>query len=412
MKKIIFLFVALFVTSIGMSWAQAPSRMSYQAVIRNSSDELVKNQEIGMRISILQGDAEGTVVYTEIPIENTTTNANGLIAIEFGGRTGWNTIDWSTGWYYIKVETDITGGTNYTITSTTRLLSVPYALYAESSGTTAPGSNRGDIQWWNGSHWVFLPIGTVGQVLTVGENNSLEWQTPGSAPSFVCGTSTVTDLDGNVYTTVQIGTQCWFKQNLRTTKFSTGEDIPLKTTLGEWTAHVNGEFAMCYDQMNSDNAVRGGLYNFWTAANANLCPAGWHVPTDQEFGVLTDYLIANGYNWDNTTEGNKIAKSMAAVAPGDKGRWDGSTVDGAPGNTEDASEPKRNSSGFSAEPNGWVYSMGFFGGSTGAAYLRSSSEAENGITTVCYYVQNLHDGFVRSTMVNRRDGMPVRCVRD
>ena len=109
-------------------FAQAPQKMSYQAVIRNSSDQLITNHAVGMKISILQGTATGTVVYTET--QTPTTNANGLVSIEIGGGTGFSAINWASGPYFIKTETDPAGGTSYTITSISQLLSVPYALHA------------------------------------------------------------------------------------------------------------------------------------------------------------------------------------------------------------------------------------------------------------------------------------------
>jgi len=109
--------------------------MSYQAVIRNSSDQLVTNQGIGMQISILQTTATGTAVYVET--HNTTTNANGLVTVEIGNGTvvsgDFATIDWATDVYFIQTETDPTGGTTYTITGTTQLMSVPYALHAKTA---------------------------------------------------------------------------------------------------------------------------------------------------------------------------------------------------------------------------------------------------------------------------------------
>ena len=109
--------------------------MSYQAVIRNGSNGLVTSSPVGMRVSILQGSPTGTLVYQEIYNPNPQTNANGLVAIEIGGGTPltgtFTTIDWSAGPYFIKTEIDPTGGTNYTITGTSQLLSVPYALYAK-----------------------------------------------------------------------------------------------------------------------------------------------------------------------------------------------------------------------------------------------------------------------------------------
>jgi hypothetical protein len=117
--------------------AQAPEKMSYQAIIRNNSDKLVTNQPIGMQISILQGSSTGTAVYIEQ--HYASTNANGLICIEIGGGTvvsgNFATIDWVSGTYYIKTETDPSGGANFTITGTSQILSVPYALHTKTAET-------------------------------------------------------------------------------------------------------------------------------------------------------------------------------------------------------------------------------------------------------------------------------------
>jgi hypothetical protein len=125
MKKILTTIAAVVVTAC--IFAQTPQKMSYQAVIRDAGSNLVKSLPVGMRISILQGSVSGTVVYTETQIP--TTNVNGLVSIEIGGGTGFNAIDWSLGPYFLKTETDPAGGTNYTITGTSQLLSVPYAIY-------------------------------------------------------------------------------------------------------------------------------------------------------------------------------------------------------------------------------------------------------------------------------------------
>jgi uncharacterized protein (TIGR02145 family) len=135
MKKTFTLF-AIIVLTISV-FAQSPQKMSYQAVIRNSSDQLVTNHAIGMRISILQGSSTGTPVYVEI--QNTITNANGLATIDIGDGTQvtgtFSGIDWSNGTYFIKTETDPTGGINYTITGVSQILSVPYALYSKTAKT-------------------------------------------------------------------------------------------------------------------------------------------------------------------------------------------------------------------------------------------------------------------------------------
>ena len=118
-------------------FAQSPEMMSYQAVIRDANNTLVTNQPVGIRISILQTTTTGTPAYTET--QTVTTNINGLVSLEIGmGDTSddFIAIDWSAGPYFIKTETDPTGGDTYIITGINQLLSVPFALYAKSSGSS------------------------------------------------------------------------------------------------------------------------------------------------------------------------------------------------------------------------------------------------------------------------------------
>lgn len=121
-----------------MGHAQAPEKMSYQAVMRNGSGQLLTNQSIAVKVSVLQGSPAGTLVYSERLTGS--TNANGLISMEIGTGTvlsgTFSTINWPSGSYYLKTETDPAGGTNYTIAGTSQLLSVPYAMYAKSAGGT------------------------------------------------------------------------------------------------------------------------------------------------------------------------------------------------------------------------------------------------------------------------------------
>ena len=132
MKKSFLLLVLL----IGkISFTQAPQKMSYQAVIRNTSGALVTSTLVGMKISILQGSETGTVVYSET--QTASTNTNGLVSLEIGAGTvvtgTFAGINWGNGTYFIKTQTDPTGGTNYTIVGSSQLLSVPYALYTSKS---------------------------------------------------------------------------------------------------------------------------------------------------------------------------------------------------------------------------------------------------------------------------------------
>lgn len=134
MKKILLMFWIL--SGLFMGLSQAPEKMSYQAVVRNGSGQLLTNQGIAVKVSLLQGSPAGTLVYSERLTGN--TNANGLISMEIGTGTVlsgvFSSIDWTLGNYYLKTETDPSGGTNYTIAGTSQLLSVPYAMYAKSAG--------------------------------------------------------------------------------------------------------------------------------------------------------------------------------------------------------------------------------------------------------------------------------------
>ena len=141
------LIITLVYLLIGSSiFAQAPQKMSYQAVIRNTSGALVTSTSVGMKISILQGSETGTVAYSET--QTASTNANGLVSLEIGAGTvvtgTFAGINWGNGPYFIKTQTDPTGGTNYTIVGSSQLLSVPYALFS-ANGTPGPQGPIGPI---------------------------------------------------------------------------------------------------------------------------------------------------------------------------------------------------------------------------------------------------------------------------
>jgi uncharacterized protein (TIGR02145 family) len=153
---------------------------------------------------------------------------------------------------------------------------------------------------------------------------------------------TVTDIDGNVYHTITIGTQVWMLENLRTTHFRNGDPIP--TSTGDSGMPGPNEYK-CYWDYNRDannSAIYGRLYGRGAASDSrNIAPEGWHVPSVAEWTTLFDFLTNNGYGYQGS--GNDIAKSLAA-----KSGWRLSSVEGDPGNDQ----ASNNSSGFTALPGG------------------------------------------------------------
>jgi uncharacterized protein (TIGR02145 family) len=375
MRKIYTIFITLLLATT--TWAQSPQKMSYQAVIRNSSDQLVTNHAVGMRISILQGSATGTSVYVET--QTPTTNASGLATIEIGGGTfvtgSFSSIDWATGPYFIKTETDPTGGTSYTITGTSQLLSVPYAFYAKTAGTSV----------------------------------ALQSQINMMKNSMVAG-GVVTDYENNIYNVVKIGNQIWMSENLKTTKYNDGTGIPNITDNTAWAALTTGAYSD-YDNTPANSTTFGRLYNWYAVDNnaatkvasnggKNVCPTGWHVPTEVEWTTLENYLITNGYNWDGTTTGNKIGKSMASTS--------GWTTDPTAGNVGN-DQASNNRSGFTALPVGGRFIssfmlnkiLGFWWSVTERSSTRASQHfLENNLSNLGRYDDFKYLGF------------SVRCLRD
>ncbi len=194
MKAIPALITAILLMASGLlpllTNAQAPNGISYQAVIRNSSENLVINQKVGMRISIQKYKFGVPPSYQNIYIEThtPTTNDNGLVSLQIGkGTTVGGTfgdIDWGNGTYFIQTETDITGGTSYSITGRSQVLTVPYAFNAKTvenvqTDSTIDGkgnaseplkiaqqaATKDQVLKWNGTIW------KPGEVSTLGNGN-------------------------------------------------------------------------------------------------------------------------------------------------------------------------------------------------------------------------------------------------
>lgn len=222
MKKKLLLVGALLMGAY--TFAQAPQKMSYQAVVRNGSNALVSNSPVGVKISVLQGSASGTAAYVET--QNVTTNANGLATFQIGNGTVVSGtmagIDWANGPYFIKTETDPTGGTNYTIAGTSELLSVPYALYSANGtpgpvGATGPqgpaGADGADgIDGVDGATGPMGPQGPAGADGAVGATGPMGPQGPAGADGAVGATGPMgpqgpAGADGAVGATGPMGPQ-------------------------------------------------------------------------------------------------------------------------------------------------------------------------------------------------------------
>lgn len=211
---------------------------------------------------------------------------------------------------------------------------------------------------------------------------------------------TVTDIEGNVYQTVKIGTQTWMVENLKTTKYNDGTSIPLVSDDNAWQA-LSTPGCCYYNNDAANKTTYGALYNWYTVNTDNLAPTGWHVPTDAEWTTLENYLIANGYNYDGTTTRNEIAKSLAATT-------DWVTDDGT--DTLGNDFTKNNTSGFAGLPGGGRFYGGTFGGvghygcwwsssecGAGSAWDRGLDNDSSNVSRNYYYKQC---------------GFSVRCVRD
>ena len=130
-----------------------------------------------------------------------------------------------------------------------------------------------------------------------------------------CQSDSVKDIDGNAYRTITIGTQVWIVENLKTTKYCNGDLIGTTTPA---TLNIEDEstpkYQWAYDGNESNVATHGRLYTWYVATDSrNVCPVGWHVPSDAEWTTLTDYLIRNGYGYGMGYNGMDIAKSLSAT---------------------------------------------------------------------------------------------------
>jgi len=237
---------------------------------------------------------------------------------------------------------------------------------------------------------------------TSGNYSTIITDTPTQSKTITFTFVACTDADGYNYPVVQIGTQTWMAENLAY--------LPHLNTSGEGTSvsaeyYVYGYYIYLSDDLSGvkqgiNYKKYGVLYNWPATKVVGVCPKGWHVPSDIEWNVLVDYLISNGSNYDGTTSGNKIAKSLSSNE-----EWHSSTEIGSPGNIIS----RNNSTGFSGLPGGTRSSIGNFGSMNEVASWWSST----GVTsTAIHYSLSINGMALNKSSDYTKNGYSVRCIKD
>jgi uncharacterized protein (TIGR02145 family) len=214
-------------------------------------------------------------------------------------------------------------------------------------------------------------------------------------------THTISDIDENVYKTITLGNQVWMAENLRTTKYSNGDSIGTTSpaTL-DITSENTPKYQWVYERSEKDVTIYGRLYTWYTVTDKrNICPAGWHVPSDAEWTTLTDYLINNNYGYKSRK--NEISKSLAYTSG-----WTTNSIDGSVGNDQ----VRNNSSGFKAIATGYRYGSGLFNGFGSFSYWWTATAVYS--TNAWYRSISDERNNVYRDNSSKQNGISVRCIKD
>jgi uncharacterized protein (TIGR02145 family) len=417
MKKTITLLFAVIIAAISM--AQSPQKFSYQAVVRDNGGDLVVTQEISIKVSILD-DIEGNTLWTEEQTVN--TNENGLLSIEIGAVIPLPYEIFQQSPLFIKTEIDIDGGFDYTITGTSQLLSVPYAIHAKSAEIVIGELPETDpvFSAWNKDYddLTNKPTAISDFILDANDNNITNVANPLNdkdavnkeyIDNVVAGLlNQMQDLqnqlnclpifdsrDGNYYQTVIIGNQCWMAENLKY--------LPSVADLGTSSDTNPYYYVYDYDDTDVEEAkatdnykIYGVLYN-WSAANI-ACPEGWHLPSDDDFKELEMALGMSQADADSeglrgTNEGSKIAGAYDLWQDGDL-----------------RNNIEFGTSGFSAIPAGVYYYQdpSFLGLGTMPAFWSSTASSLSRWSRVL-----THDNSsISRSSDETSNGFSVRCIKE
>ena len=330
MKRIFIILIAVLVTA--SMFAQSPEKMSYQAVIRDATNNLVTSHAIGMRVSILQSSVTGTEVYKEIYNPNPQTNANGLVTIEIGSGiplTGvFANINWKSGPYFIKTETDPSGGTNYTITGTSQLLSVPYALHSKTAESLSGGISETDPLFTN-SQAANITASDITNLSNLSGVNSGDQDLSGLASKTALGDSTA-----------QVRSEIPDVSGFLTNFTETDPSVPVGTQEGQmqyWngTAWVtinpptlSGKVLYFIDNvpqwgpvLSSTDVMNGATGKIWMDRNLGASQVATSSTDAAAYGDL--------YQWGRAADGHESRTSATtstnatSAVPNDGNAWDG-----------------------------------------------------------------------------------------
>lgn len=363
-------------------FSQAPEKFSFQAVVRNASNQLVTNQQVGLKISILQGSSNGTIVFSEV--HTPITNSHGLLSIQVGNGNNilgnFSSINWSSGIYYIKSEIDIEGGNNYTIQTSQQLISVPYALYSNDVNSSV--STSGDTLYIGNSFYIIPGISAANQTSSQLPSDHSCGEPLVHNPNKTYGT--LIDQEGNIYKTIVIGGQKWMAENLKTSTYRNGDAI-LTLNPSQWSSTNSGAW-LYYNNNASYECPYGKIYNWYTVVDSrNVCPIGWHVPSLQEWNTLI-----------NSLGGEMIAGGKLKSTGLD--HW------------SLFNEQATNESGFSSLPGGAS------GSSADTYFLGESAYFWTTSVVNAFVVSGIKmystDGSAGEIQNPRTEGMSIRCIED
>jgi hypothetical protein len=293
--KKIFLLCSFFYFLTGN--AQAPEKMSFQAVIRNASNVLVSNHSIGMKISILQSSTTGTPVYVET--QTPTSNSNGLVTIQIGAGTAVSgsimQINWSSASFFIKTEVDPTGGTNYTISTVSQLLSVPYALFAKTASSAT--DNNAWKKTGNSN------IDPTTQFIGTTDDNALQFKVNNEKAGII----ETSDITTN---TVKNGNTAFGYQSLNSNttgeyNVANGHQSLNSNTTGKFNIAIGGN--ALYNNTDGNNNVANGDESLFsnTTGHDNVANGSQSLYSN----TVGNYNVAVGNNslYSNTTANYNIA---------------------------------------------------------------------------------------------------------